>query len=243
MYELYLKNALAQETLPHALLFIGPGGEAPAKQLAATLLQCEEPQLSNHPDFQAFHPEGKSGHHAIESIRELTSRVYTSPSKASRKVFLLHSADRMQPAAANALLKTLEEPLLDTTLILLADDARPLLPTIRSRCTPLLMNNAEFVTPIDFSKLAEEAARIEREIEVLEDPVMQQRKFDEFLMALLMWVRDGQAAGKGKLFFPGAVNPPLVFVEELEKAIEKARLGYDRNLKVAACLDQVLSVL
>ena len=58
--------------------------------------------------------------HPIESIRKLIDQVYSAPYEAARKVFLIYSAERMQTAAANALLKTLEEPLFDTTLILLA---------------------------------------------------------------------------------------------------------------------------
>ena len=138
----YLTQALAQNRLPHALLFAGLDGVGKtlfAKHLATTLLQTTLHRLEtgNHPDFHPLIPEGKSGLHSIETLRSLIDEVHSASFEAPAKVFLIQDADRMQPAAANALLKTLEEPTPDTILILLTSAPTEILPTILSRCIRL----------------------------------------------------------------------------------------------------------
>lgn len=135
----YLRKALKEEKLPSALLFVGPDGVGKslfAKEVAAFLLKAPKNRIDrgNHPDFHTLSPEGKGGLFAIETLREMIEAVHRAPFEAPRKVFVLHDADRMQPAAANALLKTLEEPNLDTTILLIASSTREILPTILSRC-------------------------------------------------------------------------------------------------------------
>jgi DNA polymerase III subunit delta' len=137
----YLQKAVFDERLPHALLFTGPDGVGKslfAKDLAIHLLGSKDRVAAeNHPDFHVIRPEGKSGLHAIETLRRLIDDVHASPFEAPAKVFLIHDAHRMQPAAANALLKTLEEPTPDTVLILLTSAPQEILPTIASRCSLL----------------------------------------------------------------------------------------------------------
>lgn len=140
--KLYLAKAVQNGRLPHALLFSGPDGIGKslfAKALAQHLLQAETHRIEqeNHPDFHMFRPEGKSGNHSIESLRTLIDQVHEAPFEAWAKVFVICEAEKMQPAAANALLKTLEEPNPDTTLILLSSSPKDLLPTILSRCIQL----------------------------------------------------------------------------------------------------------
>lgn len=248
MFEIYLQKALSNNCLPQALLFIGPKGESHAKTLAAQLLKTNPQRIEagNHPDYHTFHPEGKSGLHPIESIRHLIDVVYQAPFEAERKVLLIHSSERMQPAAANALLKTLEEPLLDTQFILLTEDARQILPTILSRCTQLSLPGNLSIPSIDFSKLPAEIHRMEKELEEIEDPLQRSRRFDQILEMLLMWMRDAHARKEGlpkeRLFFPDAPSPCTLFsLEKVEQALQKVRFAYQRNIKLSACLDQVLS--
>jgi DNA polymerase-3 subunit delta' len=73
----------------------------------------------------------------IEQIRDLSQRAGHAPRMAQRRVFMLDPADRMMIAAQNALLKTLEEPPGNSTLLLIASRPHLLLPTIRSRCFSL----------------------------------------------------------------------------------------------------------
>ncbi len=137
----YLRKAILEERLPHALLFTGPDGVGKslfARDLAIHLLGSPaRVAAENHPDFHVIRPEGKSGQHAIETLRRMIDDVHASPFEAKAKVFLIHDAHRMQPTAANALLKTLEEPSSDTILILLTNAPQEILPTIASRCSLL----------------------------------------------------------------------------------------------------------
>lgn len=138
----YLHRAVEQNRLPHALIFSGLDGIGKrlfARELACRLLQTSPHRIEteNHPDFHSIRPEGKSGLHSIESLRTLINDVHSAPFEAPCKVFIVYDAERMQPAAANALLKTLEEPNPDTTLILLTSSPREILPTILSRCIKL----------------------------------------------------------------------------------------------------------
>ena len=131
----YLTQSLQAGQLHHALLFSGMSGIG--KSLFAFALAKALLGKENHPDLHLLRPEGKSGTHTIEEIRNLIDEVHKPPFAGERKVFILFEADRMLVASANALLKTLEEPSLDTTLILLTDSPQELLPTIYSRCMHL----------------------------------------------------------------------------------------------------------
>lgn len=131
----FLRKAVADERLPQTLLFAGPDGVGKslfAKALAAHLLKNDR-----SPDFHLVAPEGKSGLYAIDTLREMIDQEHAAPFEAPGKVFLLEDAERMQPAQANALLKTLEEPRPDTTFILLSNAPNAMLPTFLSRCTVL----------------------------------------------------------------------------------------------------------
>ncbi len=138
----YLRSAVEEERLAQTLLFEGMEGIGKslfANELASFLLKAPLSQIpkETHPAFHALRPEGKSGLHAIEELRACIDKVHEAPFTAHRKVFVIHDAERMQTPSANALLKTLEEPPLDTTLILLTSQTRDILPTILSRCIQL----------------------------------------------------------------------------------------------------------
>lgn len=87
-----------------------------------------------HPDCFALRPTGKMRQITAEATRELIGKAQMSPMVGRRKVAIIHEADRMNTAAANIFLKTLEEPPGLTTLLLLTTRPYALLPTIRSRC-------------------------------------------------------------------------------------------------------------
>ena len=75
----------------------------------------------------------------VDQIRALSSFAVASPQVGHHKVAIIDRADQLNINAANALLKTLEEPLPDVTLILLQESGRPVIPTIRSRCQTLTL--------------------------------------------------------------------------------------------------------
>ncbi len=140
-------DALARGRLAHAILVHGdhpPALEAACLVLGAKLLNVPDP--SRHPDFFTLRPEGKARFIKVDSLREFVRKIQLSASAGPRKVGVVYEADRMQSAAANAFLKTLEEPPSDTTLFLLTTHPYDLLPTIRSRCFHLRLPAAS--TPL-----------------------------------------------------------------------------------------------
>lgn len=147
-----LRRALASGKLPHALLFAGPPGVgkgATARALAMALNcergaeddgggcgacgPCERIAVGIHPDFLEIGP-GDTGQIPIATIRELIARLGLSPHEARARVVVIDEADRLNPQAANAFLKTLEEPPARTHLVLVTTAPDRLLVTIRSRC-------------------------------------------------------------------------------------------------------------
>lgn len=155
-----LRRALAANRLAHAYLFEGPEGVG--KRLMALALVravfchdgtgcgncpgCRKVDHGNHPDLFLVEPDGSSI--KIEQIRELQKQLSFSPLEARRKVGIIDAADRLNPAAGNALLKTLEEPGGNTLLLLLSARPDAVLQTIRSRCQRL-----------PFTRLPREAVR------------------------------------------------------------------------------------
>lgn len=87
-----------------------------------------------HPDLRVWEvPEGEKTF-KVDQVRELIAAVGRKPFSRPRQVHVLADLDAVNPAGANALLKTLEEPPPTTTLVLLAADLEGVLPTIVSRC-------------------------------------------------------------------------------------------------------------
>jgi len=132
----YLERVLKEGRLPQTLLFSGIDGIG--KSLFAHALARELLQSNQSPDFHILKPEGKSGLYGIDTLREMIDEDHASSYAGKGKVFLLEDAHRMQPAAASALLKTLEEPSVETTFILLSSNTAEVLSTILSRSTILV---------------------------------------------------------------------------------------------------------
>lgn len=147
---------IAAERLPHALILPGREGDG-AQVLAQTLAKtalCSAPELGypcnnckscllhqadTHPDYMKLVPGGASATVRVDDIRLLVDRFNSTAQISKRKVAVILHAETMNTAAANALLKTLEEPPGDSLLILVTEGTKPLLPTVRSRCQPLPM--------------------------------------------------------------------------------------------------------
>jgi len=137
-----LTVALAAARLPHALLIHGSGGWGEtvlAEALALRLIERDATGNATaavlaHPDLRWVVPEGAGEQIGIDAVRAVADFVVRTPQIAPRKVAVFTNADAMNTHAANALLKTLEEPPPNSYLILVTDSLRDLLPTIRSRC-------------------------------------------------------------------------------------------------------------
>ncbi|PYT01413.1 MAG: DNA polymerase III subunit delta' [Acidobacteria bacterium] len=94
--------------------------------------ESEQVFFTQHPDVGIVVPYKRNLR--INSIRALEREAYFRPYESSARVFVIEDAEKMNDAASNALLKTLEEPPATTHLILIASREDTLLPTIRSRC-------------------------------------------------------------------------------------------------------------
>jgi hypothetical protein len=120
---------------PQSVLLNGPHWadlEQFGREWALQILGEKDP--SKTPDLIVLRPENKMRQVGIETIRELRRWVYQSPLQNHRKVVLIREADRLNLAAANALLKTLEEPPDNTHFFLLTLYPYTLPATLRSRC-------------------------------------------------------------------------------------------------------------
>jgi DNA polymerase-3 subunit delta' len=121
----------------------------------------DDPLLfASHPDFVTFAPDGPLRQISIQQMRLLRERAQYKPLRGSRRVFLIDHLDRANEQAANSLLKTLEEPPDHLIILMTAENAWDLLPTIRSRAVIFQM------TPLRPEEMAEfMSARGLKEIE------------------------------------------------------------------------------
>lgn len=144
-----LDAAFAEGRLPHGILLHGDALEGvsdAAHALAAKLLKTER-SPRKHPDFFALRPANKMRRIGVADTRTVIHDIQKTAHQGGRKVAVVYEADRLQTQAANAFLKTLEEPPADTTILLLTTRPYDLLPTIRSRCVnvrlPALLSRVE----------------------------------------------------------------------------------------------------
>jgi DNA polymerase III subunit delta' len=143
------------QAMPHALMLTahpGLGLSEFATRARASLL-CNQPEASGvacgkcrscmsllsgtHPDFYEVTPEDGKVSIGVDAIREMAEKLSKTPQAGGFQVALIHPAHGMTIAAANALLKTLEEPARQTVLLLVSEQPGKLLPTILSRCQRL----------------------------------------------------------------------------------------------------------
>jgi len=171
-----LQRSLQRGRLAHAYLFTGDQLdtlETLARTLAKTL-NCLQPARSqtqglpvdccdtclpclkigrdNHADVHWVRPESKSRVIVIDQMRDLMREINLKPTEAEYKIAVIVAADRLNVQAANAFLKTLEEPPPKSILILLSTEPQRLLETILSRC--LRLNFAgEGMRPLDTAQM------------------------------------------------------------------------------------------
>lgn len=144
----HIHTLIKTARLPHALLLTGEKGlgkQAFAQQLAARLLcdaatetacgkcqACHWISQGAHPDMQQIVSE--DGTIKVDMIRELMPFLQRYSHAGGKKVILIHPIEQMNQAAANALLKALEEPTDNTHFILSSDNVSLVLATVKSRC-------------------------------------------------------------------------------------------------------------
>jgi DNA polymerase-3 subunit delta' len=124
----------------HSYLLTGDTAESLENLALGLAGQVLDAAPQEHPDFHAVRPESKSRHITVEQVRELERELYLRPFVAPLKVAVIFDAERMclgGASAANAFLKTLEEPPAHTLILLTSGRPAMLLPTIISRCQRL----------------------------------------------------------------------------------------------------------
>lgn len=156
-----LLNSLKNNSLASSYLFAGPEGIGKglvAKYLAQVLNcqennfeacgicpSCQKIQNLNHPDVHWINA-GNFDVIKIEQVRRLSEEINLRPFEARRKVFIILDCDNLTEEAANCLLKTLEEPPLNSLIILTTPKIKKLLPTIISRCQRINFSALNTVT-------------------------------------------------------------------------------------------------
>ncbi|GAB4165465.1 MAG: hypothetical protein Fur0032_02240 [Terrimicrobiaceae bacterium] len=141
-----LLGARRDGRLAHAHLITGAPGSGKAwlaHRLAADVLGCEPRAVVAHPDAHFVYPESKSRRIVIDQIRNLEHAIQRKPLLGSSKVAIIGDADRLQPAAANAFLKTLEEPPPGTLMLLTSTLPEAILETVLSRCVETSLHGGD----------------------------------------------------------------------------------------------------
>lgn len=185
--------------LHHALLLLGPAGvgkrvfadclgrfllcqkqQGETQRLACGECEsCALMQAHTHPDLYELNPEDDSRVIKIDQVRELCEKIQMTAQMQGNKVVLISPADQLNEAAANALLKLLEEPPPQTHFLLVADQPQYVLPTVRSRCLPV-----NFGLPPE-NELRSFLSQLCDNQEVVDRVVVTSRGFPEIAMNLL----------------------------------------------------------
>ncbi|MGH8530596.1 MAG: DNA polymerase III subunit delta' [Nevskiales bacterium] len=216
-------RALKADRLPHAWLIHGGAGLGKrrfARVLAQVLLcpevkihaqalapcgrcaSCRQFAAGLHPDFLELQPEEDSREIKIDQVRELIGRLQLSKHHGLRKVALLDPAEALNRNAADALLKTLEEPPPGTHLLLIGERIGLLSATLRSRCqrlsfirpdasSALAWLSSQGLADAQYSLAAAEGAPLRAQALAGSDVLNRQHAWDQQLAALI--------CGKGDL--------------------------------------------
>jgi DNA polymerase-3 subunit gamma/tau len=143
-----LKNAVAQNRLAHAYLFVGPRGigKTSTARILAKALNCVKGptvtpcgvcdncrEIAAGNSLDVIEIDGASNN-SVEDVRELRDNVRYAPAKGRYKIYLIDEVHMLSQAAFNALLKTLEEPPPHVKFIFATTEPQKILPTIVSRC-------------------------------------------------------------------------------------------------------------
>lgn len=158
----FVQRAYDGGRLGHAYLISGPAGSGKrdfALDLAALVTREPRAQILTAVDFHSAEPESKSRRIVVEQVRQLEQALQLKASGKGCKVAIIFEADRLQPQASNAFLKTLEEPPANSLLLLVTTHPEMLLDTIRSRCIKVVLHR-EGELPLDGDEQAALAALV-----------------------------------------------------------------------------------
>jgi DNA polymerase-3 subunit delta' len=165
-----LLHTRAQARLPHAMLFVGIEGIGKrrlAEQFAALLLctqsagqqfacgvchGCHMLQANSHPDYLCIEPEEAGKAITVDQIRSLIKQINETAHAGGFRVIIIDPAAAMNINAANALLKTLEEPTPNTLIILISHPGGRLPATVISRCQKFMLTKPAHAEAVNWLK-------------------------------------------------------------------------------------------
>ena len=143
-----VRMTLANHFIKALLCHVHIGVEYPDKRI------CGKVDGEKHEDLQVIRPEKRKSV-SIEQIRNMQKRLMIKPF-GERNIVLIEAGDQINDIAQNGLLKTLEEPPGDTIIMILCENAENLIPTVRSRCNILYINEDESVRSEEIREKARE---------------------------------------------------------------------------------------
>jgi DNA polymerase-3 subunit delta' len=220
--------------LAQAVNCVAPGAAgAEADDACGVCVACRKIGGDFHPDVVEVRPEGKTVI-TIDQIREVTGRATLRPYEGRRPVWILDPADRMQEPAANALLKTLEEPAGASLFVLVTAAPSALLPTILSRCQVVRFD------PLGEAHLREILARHGRTPEDAAAAAAQACGSAEY--ALSLDVAEARAT-RDRLVAEvwAALDSPVAILERAE-GLARDRVGLEAALTILAGFTRDLAV-
>ena len=246
----FFARAIRDGSLSHAYLLSGPEGLAKtefARELGVALVapcggcgdcaECERARSGAHPDLHLVEREGDLIR--IDQIEPVVSDLSLKPFSAARRVWVIPEAEYLHPAAANKLLKSIEEPPSYVVFILVTDRLERVLPTIVSRCQVVEFRplsdtevGAYLVERLHVESAAAEAlarlslGSIERAARLADDAAGPRRR-DEFLRHVAALIAGSRPSGGPE---PGAA---FIGVLERQQAEIAAALAEDLKRRLA----------
>ena len=137
-----LKNNIENGKLAHAYIFEGSKRADKLGFAHAFVAEVIGGDIKNHPDVLEISHEGITIKN--EELTLVQEKLMTAPMLANYNIVIIDGADSITPRAQNRMLKTLEEPRTDSIIILLSENSQNLLPTVRSRCLTVRLNDMPY---------------------------------------------------------------------------------------------------
>ncbi len=251
----FLQRDVSAGRVAHAYLFAGAAGRLPSDVALAfgaalvcgqggcgTCETCVRVLHRAHPDVEIIEPAGMQL--VVDQVREAVRAASRTPVAGARRVIIVEGADRMNPTAQNAFLKTLEEPPSSTTIVLLAPSVEALLDTVRSRCREVSFREpppAEVATLLQRQGVSADRARsfarlgggLERATTLAMDPLASEQRA-QTVARVLQPLRDPGDALEAAEWLAGATKQIRDRVAVEHKAEQEAFHQWQNETKTAS---------